>query len=401
MPGALFVNIPARGHINPTLPVVADLVARGEHVIYCLPPEDELLIRPTGATFRPVANSFPEARERKGRAMSLSELPAAGVRGAIRTLPELLEIVVADKPSYVVYDAYCLAGRLVAQLADLPAVATYATYAFNEQVLFSVTSGRLSDPSSAQRGLPGFDEAMEELVAKFGVPPIGLLDLLLHPEPLNIAFLPREFQPAGETFDDRWVFVGPSLAPRPEAEALPLEHLEGGPVAYVSLGTVYNERPDFFRTVLRAFGGTGWRVVVATGNWVDTGDLGPVPDNVILRPWVPQLEVLAKADVFVGHGGMNSTMEALAYAVPLVVVPQQSEQRVTADRVAELGLGQRLDPGDVTPESLLEAVTTLASEPGVAERLAAMQKAALAGGGHDRAAAEILRFTGNLGPGPA
>ena len=139
MAGALFVNIPARGHINPTLPVVADLVVRGERVIYCLPPEDESLIRPTGATFRPVANSFPEARERKGGAMSLSELPAAGVRGAIRTLPELLEIVAADKPSYVVYDAYCLAGRLVAQLAGLPAVATYATYAFNEQALFSAT----------------------------------------------------------------------------------------------------------------------------------------------------------------------------------------------------------------------------------------------------------------------
>jgi MGT family glycosyltransferase len=400
MPGALFVNIPARGHINPTLPVVADLVAQGEHVIYCLPPEDETLIRPTGATFRPVANSFPEARERKGGAMSLSELPAAAVRGAMRTVPELLEIVEADKPSYVVYDAYCLAGRLVAQLAGLPAVATYATFAFNEQVLLSVTSGRLSDPS-AQRGLPGFEEAMQELVVKFGVPPIGLFDLLHHPEPLNIAFLSREFQPAGETFDDHWVFVGPSLAPRPETEALPLEHLKGGPVAYVSLGTVYNERPDFFRTVLRAFGGTGWRVVVATGKWLDTGDLGPVPDNVILRPWLPQLEMLAKTDVFVGHGGMNSTMEALAHAVPLVVVPQQSEQRVTADRVAELGLGRRLDPGDVTPESLLEAAGALASEPGVAERLAAMQKAALDGGGHERAAAEILQFTGSLGPGPA
>jgi hypothetical protein len=69
--------------------------------------------------------------------MPLSELPAAGVRGAIRTLPALLEIVAADKPSYVVYDAYCLAGRLVALLAGLLAVATYATFAFNEQVLLS------------------------------------------------------------------------------------------------------------------------------------------------------------------------------------------------------------------------------------------------------------------------
>jgi len=399
MPGALFVNIQARGHINPTLPVVADLVDRGERVIYCLPPEDESLIRPTGASFRAVPNNLPEARERRGGGMSLAELPAATVRGAIRTLPRLLEIVAADQPSYVVYDAYCLAGRLLAQLAGLPAVATYATYAVNQQVLFSEAFGRLSDPASVQSGLPGLEEAMEQLVAKFDVPAIGLLDLLVHSEPLNIAFLPREFQPAGETFDDRWVFVGPSLAPRAETVALPLEHLEGGPVAYVSLGTVYNERPDFFRTVLEAFRGTEWRVVVATGEWVDPEALGPVPDNVVLQPWVPQLEMLEKADVFVSHGGMNSTMEALASAVPLVVVPQQSEQRVTADRVRELGLGRRLDPDDVTPESLWEAVRCVACEPGMPERLAAMREAVLAGGGHDRAAAEILRVTRDLAPG--
>jgi MGT family glycosyltransferase len=401
MPGALFVNIPARGHINPTLPVVADLVTRGEPVIYCLPAEDESLIRPTGASFRTVPNSLPEARQRKGGGMSLAELPAATVRGAIRTLPRLLEIVAAEQPSYVVYDAYCLAGRLLAQLSGLPAVATYATYAFNEQALFSGAFTRLSDPASVQRGLPGFEEAMEELVAKFDVPAIGLLDLLLHSEPLNIAFLPREFQPAGDTFDDRWVFVGPSLAPRSETVALPLEHLEGGPVAYVSLGTVYNDRPDFFRTVLEAFRGTEWRAVVATGEWVDPGTLGPVPDNVVLQPWVPQLEMLARAHVFVSHGGMNSTMEALASAVPLVVVPQQSEQRVTADRVRELGLGRRLDPDDVTPQSLCEAVRGVACEPGVPERLAVMREAVLAGGGHDRAAAEILRVTRGLASGQA
>ena len=397
MPGAFFVNIPARGHINPTLPVVTDLVALGELVTYCLPVEDESLIRPTGARFCAVANSLPEARQRKGGAMALSELPAAAVRGALRTLPELLDVVAREKPSYVVYDAYCLAGRILAQLAGLPAVATYATYALNQQALFSGAFGGLSDPSSVQQSLPGFEVAMQELVETYRIPTIGLLDLLVHSEPLNIAFLPREFQPAGDTFDDRWIFVGPSLAPRAENVEFPLKHLEGGKVAYVSLGTIYNERPDFFRSCLEAFGDTEWRVVVSTGAWLDPGELGLVPDNVALRPWVPQLEMLARADVFVSHGGMNSTMEALAYAVPLVVVPQQAEQRVTADRVAALGLGRRLDPDYVTPAALLRAVTDVASDGRVAERLASMQGAVIGAGGHDRAAAEILRFAASLG----
>src|SRR6266851_618839 len=226
MPGALFVNIPARGHIHPTLPVVADLVGAGEPVTYCLPAEDESLILATGARFRPVGNNLPEARARKGGAMSLAELPAAAVRGAIRTLPELLDVVADVRPSYVVYDAYCYAGRLVAQLAGLPAVATYATYGFNVQALGSGAFGSLSSPSSGpssgQRTLPGFEEAVAELVQRFGVGPPTLFDLLLHAEPLNLVFLPREFQPAGDSFDDSWVFVGPSMGSRGETADLPL-----------------------------------------------------------------------------------------------------------------------------------------------------------------------------------
>jgi len=86
----------------------------------------------------------------------------------------------------------------------------------------------------------------------------------------------------------------------------------------------------------------------------------------------------------------------LAHAVPLVVVPQQSEQRVTADRVATLGLGRRLDPDDVTPAALGEAVASVAFNEDVAGRLASMQAAVLAGGGHRRAADEVLRFAGGL-----
>lgn len=398
MPGALFVNIPARGHINPTLPVVADLVASGEPVTYCLPPEDEALIAPTGARFRPVGNNLPAVRDRRGGAMSLVELPAAAVRGAVRTVPELLEVVDEVRPSYVVYDAYCYAGRLLAELAGLPAVATYATYAMNAAALGSGAFGSLSAPGagSAVPALPGFDEAVAELVQRFGVEAPTLFSLLLHAEPLNVVFLPRGFQPAGESFDERWAFVGPSLGPRSDPGELPLAHLEGGPVAYVSLGTIYNDRPGFFRASLEAFAGTSWRVVVATGDWVDAADLGTVPPNVALRRWVPQLEMLARAQVFVSHGGMNSTMEALAFGVPLVLVPQQGEQRVTADRIAALGLGRRLDPAGVTPESLAEAVAAVTAEPEIARRLAAMQACVVGAGGHRRAAEAILGHAAGL-----
>ena len=80
------------------------------------------------------------------------------------------------------------------------------------------------------------------------------------------------------------------------------------------------------------------------------------PGNVDVRPWFPQPAVLRHAAAFVSHAGMGSTMEALYYGVPLVCVPQMVEQEVNAARVAELGLGVRLDPEGLTADDLRAAV---------------------------------------------
>ncbi len=52
------------------------------------------------------------------------------------------------------------------------------------------------------------------------------------------------------------------------------------------------------------------------GRQVDPAALGPIPDNVLLSAYTPQLDFLQRAHVFVAHGGVNSVMESLYYGVP-------------------------------------------------------------------------------------
>jgi UDP:flavonoid glycosyltransferase YjiC (YdhE family) len=66
---------------------------------------------------------------------------------------------------------------------------------------------------------------------------------------------------------------------------------------------------------------------------------------------------------------MRSTMEALSFGVPIVAMPQMPEQRVTADRLAELGLGLCLEPGQQTQEAVRQAVTTLMHDVSIRPRL--------------------------------
>ena len=56
----LFFNIPAYGHMNPTLPLVAELVRRGEQVIYYSSETFQPAIEQAGAAFRSISIFFNE-----------------------------------------------------------------------------------------------------------------------------------------------------------------------------------------------------------------------------------------------------------------------------------------------------------------------------------------------------
>src|SRR5947208_16544855 len=55
---ALFFNIPAHGHTYPTLPLVAELVRRGEQVVYYSSPAFRQAIEQAGAMFRNSVTPF-------------------------------------------------------------------------------------------------------------------------------------------------------------------------------------------------------------------------------------------------------------------------------------------------------------------------------------------------------
>jgi MGT family glycosyltransferase len=75
--------------------------------------------------------------------------------------------------------------------------------------------------------------------------------------------------------------------------------------------------------------------------------------------FVPQLEVLKRANVFISHGGMNSVSEALYYNVPLVIIPMSANQPFVAYRVSELGAGIFLPKEKINAESLKASVETI------------------------------------------
>jgi UDP:flavonoid glycosyltransferase YjiC (YdhE family) len=82
-------------------------------------------------------------------------------------------------------------------------------------------------------------------------------------------------------------------------------------------------------------------------------------------------------------------MEALYYGVPLVCVPQMMEQQANAARVAELGVGVRLEPEGLTADDLRTAVDTVTGDAAVRAALDRMRLATRRAGGAGAAADAI------------
>lgn len=84
---------------------------------------------------------------------------------------------------------------------------------------------------------------------------------------------------------------------------------------------------------------------------------------------------------------MNSTMEALYNGVPLVVLPQMAEQKLTAQEVVDLGLGVTLKKSTKSNATeLRQAVETIQQDPKYRQQTRQLQQLMLEAGGYQQAA---------------
>jgi MGT family glycosyltransferase len=395
MSTALVLNMPAHGHINPTLPLIAELVKRGEKVIYYGLEPFRASIEETGAMYRPYGKDFPldpdhDANRLVGPFSTIEALLETSQWILDHKLQEIRDV----QADYVIHDAFCLWGSYVARVLDRPAIASISTMVLNEKI---ASGGKIDGfmlqimSLFARQRITRSRAIASQLSERYKLrAPSNLFELFQSHGALNIVYTSRAFQPFAELFDERhYKFVGPSILPRLQAPTFPFDKLDGRPLIYISLGTAYNKQPAFFQKCIKAFAEGPWQIVMAIGQHISLDSLGNLPSNFIVQSFVPQLDVLQHADLFITHGGMNSVNEALYYNVPLVVVPQIAEQNWNAKRVAELGTGKVLSARQITAQKLRRSVEKILAQPAYAQAAARIGESLRDAGGYVKAADEV------------
>lgn len=386
MSKALFINMFGHGHINPTIGIVKELMNRGEQVAYIAGEEFREKIEKTGAKFKSHKSLSTSIN---GHSNSKNSKPP------LEALKEILEDVfdTNKKFDYIIYDSAFIIGSEVGRILKIPTICSITTFATNEKTnIFSSLFKQFGPKLQQLVNNPEYIDFVNNLQEKYDIKFPSISTVVSGTGMINIVYTSKYFQLCGESFDESYKFIGPSIADRKEKLDFSLETNEKKKVIYISLGTIFNNCIEFYENCFKAFGNMDAKVIMSVGKDTDINTFSAIPSNFIVRNYVPQLEILKHTDVFITHGGMNSTNEGLYYDVPLMLIPQSVDQPFVANRVAELGAGIVIEKDKVTSEALKQSVVKILSDNNFRINSGKIGKSLREAGGYKKAIDEILNL---------
>lgn len=371
----LFTSTNGAGHLNPLLPYAREMAARGHDIrIACRVDLAEQIAK---AGFPHVVLEEPRQEELEAiwkRAGSLGASEALKVYveeifGGLMieyALPGVLAEVKDWQPQLIVRESAEGAAHFASQTFGIPCMRVEVHNGQSEEDLLYAN----------------FREPFARWQNHCGLP-VGDLTHL-HDEPVFCGF-PAALD--GDVFRHSRSPVRVFDRQRPESvDPAVWGKEEGKPFVYLTFGTVAHRMDAaryIFRAALDAVAGLEVKALLTTGVALSEDVLGPVAENVAVRRYVPQDQVLPHADAMISHGGSGTMVGGFAAGVPQVITPLFADQPSNAELLQKAGLGRAVM--DQTPEKIraaledvLQCRPTRKAADDVAAEMAAMMPVAQA-----------------------
>lgn len=356
----LLTALPASGHVNSIMPLATALRAAGHPIAVATGRSFAGSIEAAGIEYLPAGVDRFEDLFEGAPPVTDPGLPrwvarhAFGGRGPRAMIPDLLRHVDAWQPDVVIRESAELAGALVAEARGLPHA--------------GVSAGAFASLDARRVTLAEYVAQHREALGLAPDPEGRMLFRYL-----QLGFTPPSWEgdaPVADTLHHIRYDV-PERPGDARPDWLPPREGRRRPVVFASLGTVMHAADGLMEAIVAGLGELDVDAVVAIGRDQEAARFGAIPPHVRIEQHVPQIHVLRAADVFVTHGGFNSTKEALRLGVPLVVTPINGDQPYTAERVAGLGLGIGIGPEDRSAQRIGLAIREVLDQDRYASAAAA------------------------------
>jgi MGT family glycosyltransferase len=198
----------------------------------------------------------------------------------------------------------------------------------------------------------------------WGLPPVkgfnGLFSGLA-----QVAQLPAALELPGRRLPPGFHHTGPWTDAEGRAPVdFPWERIDPSrPLAYASMGTLQNGVLRTFRMIAEACARLDLQLVISLGGGQNPALLADLPGDPVVVGYAPQLDLIRQSALTISHGGLNTTLESLAWGVPMVVLPVTYDQPGVGARVEQSGVGTSIPVGRLTVDRLRDAVRLVLCDP--------------------------------------
>jgi len=366
----LLSTIGSRGDVQPLVGLASQLMALGQEVRLCVPPDFREWIEGLGMPVTPIG---PELRSTGKAAPSMGttitpEQRRQMIEGTVTAQFETITAAARDCDMLVGATALQVAAPSVAESLGIP----YVFAAYCPAVLPSRHHAPPVLAALGDKPVPAMDDYSEVWTqdarrwndtwlplintqrASLGLSPIReVRDYVLTEQPWFAA--DATLGPWPDPHDEAVFQTGAWILPDERLLAPELESfLEAGdPPIYFGFGS--NRAPaDLSRVMIASARALGRRTIMSRG-WADLSLVDAAPDCITIGE-VNQQALFKRVAAVVHHGGAGTTTAAARAGAPQVVIPQHYDQHYWGLRVQRLGLGTAHVPGTPTVDSLTAAL---------------------------------------------
>ena len=367
-----------QGHIFSTFSLARKLKARGHEVYYLGVADVEAMIRKQGMEFRQLLQDLmPLGATAKLRAEYLKDQQRH--EKVLFYIKPLLQGTMLDSVLEEIKPDVVLIGSFFEAIA--------VRYKYNVPVVMLNPTIRKQPRTEACQTviqlLLDVTDACDLLgvLESAGVKIRNLADVanitLTMPE---LVFLPKAFELPDRVEDELVFYIGPEIdLERVEEQFVWDQFSPDLPLIYCSLGSQLDIKHEvsrrFIRTVIDAVAGRPqWQLVVSLGSRMEPEEFMPVPSNVYLSRWAPQLQMLSRASVMITHAGAGAAKECITNGVPMLAVPLMREQFDCAERIVHHGLGLRADVERINAAEVSSMLEQLLGDESCRARVNAMRE---------------------------
>ncbi|UCJ07895.1 hypothetical protein KTO58_01575 [Chitinophaga pendula] len=384
----LFGSIPFWAHINPTIGIAVKLMERGNQVAYTCHRSMETAITQAGLPYLPHCQwnealvfvhshiaTHPDTWAKllkKQFGIGQGDIYLVSLEKAVK---ECLAIMDEWQPDSCVFDMMFFPGIMAAEIRKIPYATSCPTpmplpskdtlpvgfgFPANQKKTFIVKLAMFLVNAHIKKVL----KKLNAIRAGFGLPPRQQYMNAASPY-LYLCYTTSAFERDRSDLPAQVYYIGPSVSKKliGTSEDFPWKWLAGEtPVVFFTMGTVFLHK-EVIRQAIAASKDAPWKMVVAISHHLSVDDFTDVPENVLIRNFVPQVALLEKVDLVVSVGGLGSVGQTLHAGVPMLVMPRAGDQFDVAQLAVETQSGRRLDPRQVTAGSIREAIKELLDNP--------------------------------------